>query len=559
MDRGMDIEASGEEARQAEERRLEDRLVAYATPLEAEARDGDDDSGGEADRTTAVQREARGPEELRKHGVWLRLMAKAFKVVIRKRLAEDYAGHHHCPMCNDGVKALVRVTRYDITPQESEIVKAGWAAYTGTGVEADKCGGQSGARVCATPNGDTAGASTQSVRALRDHAERRAETRDYRGALHAALRHGIAEAEAEAQRGERGADAGGATEAPGGRATGGAERTGKAKERLPHWLAWPPTVLLYTVNPTGSKSRRIGTGGAGLLTAFKPSAGECEEAAEWEGATRGWEAAMVFTSSEDNHGKAYDRALDLVERVNRGPTAARAKMVEHATAKEWEKDDGDMDVAGGTRRRDPEGKIAACYRKAGGLGRWSEATAPKRPQERERQPTGAGMTREEEDAMLDDWVRAKRSQEYQVADALKARLKRAGVNAEALRPPPGKGARAGGRQQAPRREERGPEQRLDEWVDAKRQRNYAKADSIAGDLRRQGIDPEVARPRPGGSDGRRNAGPYPRGRQTAPEPRQAIAPAKGRGRPRGEEHTTSGSEQEMGKVPPRSRIERWQQ
>ena len=93
--------------------------------------------------------------------------------------------------------------------------------------------------------------------------------------------------------------------------------------------------------------------------------------------------------------------------------------------------------------------------------------------------------------MLDDWVKAKRMKNYSDADRIRDELRAKGIEPEKKRP--GFDARA-----APPKPPPPPEidieEQLDLWVKAKRAKDFATADRIRGDLRIRGVEPEAARP-----------------------------------------------------------------
>merc|ERR1712228_54019 len=79
------------------------------------------------------------------------------------------------------------------------------------------------------------------------------------------------------------------------------------------------------------------------------------------------------------------------------------------------------------------------------------------------------------DAMLDEWVKAKRTRDFETADQIKAVLRAQGIDPDTARPV-------------------STDALLDEWIKAKRTRDFTTADSIRAVLRAQGVDPDTARP-----------------------------------------------------------------
>jgi len=99
----------------------------------------------------------------------------------------------------------------------------------------------------------------------------------------------------------------------------------------------------------------------------------------------------------------------------------------------------------------------------------------------------------EVEAMLDDWVESKRSKDFDRADSIRAELRKRGIEPENARPQPGRGFEAMGG--ASWSGTPGQEALLDEWVEAKRAKDFDKADSIREQLRAQGVDPDTVRPK----------------------------------------------------------------
>merc|ERR1711972_884690 len=105
-------------------------------------------------------------------------------------------------------------------------------------------------------------------------------------------------------------------------------------------------------------------------------------------------------------------------------------------------------------------------------------------------PSGSAAT----EALLDDWVDAKRTKDFQTADKIRDQLREHGIVADSARPRMGDDARRGAALQpvAGRRRKRDVEEMLEEWVQAKRAKQFDKADSLREALQAQGIDAESA-------------------------------------------------------------------
>jgi len=89
---------------------------------------------------------------------------------------------------------------------------------------------------------------------------------------------------------------------------------------------------------------------------------------------------------------------------------------------------------------------------------------------------------------LDQWVQAKRDKNFELADSIRADLRADGIEPDNVRPPGwnGNDGRRGYDEET--------EKELDRWVTAKRDKNWELADAIREDLRARGIEPDNARP-----------------------------------------------------------------
>eukprot|EP00930_Biecheleria_cincta_P094513 TRINITY_DN8567_c0_g1_i1.p1 TRINITY_DN8567_c0_g1~~TRINITY_DN8567_c0_g1_i1.p1 ORF type:complete len:490 (+),score=93.10 TRINITY_DN8567_c0_g1_i1:88-1557(+) len=90
-------------------------------------------------------------------------------------------------------------------------------------------------------------------------------------------------------------------------------------------------------------------------------------------------------------------------------------------------------------------------------------------------PAGGSTGSPEIDQMLDEWVKAKRMRDFTTADSIRGVLRAQGIDPDTVRPI-------------------STDAMLDEWVKAKRMRDFGTADSLRAALRAQGIDPDTARP-----------------------------------------------------------------
>eukprot|EP00966_Prymnesium_polylepis_P105264 2437923-Prymnesium_polylepis.1 len=132
------------------------------------------------------------------------------------------------------------------------------------------------------------------------------------------------------------------------------------------------------------------------------------------------------------------------------------------------------------------------------------------------------------EAKLDQWVAAKRAKDFATADHLREELRAAGIDAEKARPAHALGGAPPFTPQymAPPPPLPPPpsdtERKLDQWVAAKRGKDFATADHLREELRARGIDAEKARPAHG-------APPPGAGMLAPPPPRmhpQAAIPAR---------------------------------
>ena len=91
------------------------------------------------------------------------------------------------------------------------------------------------------------------------------------------------------------------------------------------------------------------------------------------------------------------------------------------------------------------------------------------------------------DELLDEWVEAKRAKDFGKADGIRAKLRSMGIEPETARPKSGA--------PPPRLEfDAATERKLSEWVKAKRGKEFDTADRLRDELRAAGVDPEVVRP-----------------------------------------------------------------
>merc|ERR1719401_2551902 len=105
---------------------------------------------------------------------------------------------------------------------------------------------------------------------------------------------------------------------------------------------------------------------------------------------------------------------------------------------------------------------------------------------------------------LDKWLVAKRSRDFVTADAIRDELRGMGIDPDTVRPR-GWEHQAGNGSTG----DALTEQQLDQWVAAKRQKDFATADALREELRAKGIDPDTVRPANAGGGkgfGKANAG-----------------------------------------------------
>lgn len=128
---------------------------------------------------------------------------------------------------------------------------------------------------------------------------------------------------------------------------------------------------------------------------------------------------------------------------------------------------------------------------------------------RARQPLERQTFEPEIEAMLDEWVQLKRTGGFEQADEIRDVLRAEGIDPNKARPKEGHAASAGaaamggagffaGASHAPARFDPAIEAELDQWVEAKRAKNYELSDAIQERLRSRGINPAHARPKHGG-------------------------------------------------------------
>ena len=90
-----------------------------------------------------------------------------------------------------------------------------------------------------------------------------------------------------------------------------------------------------------------------------------------------------------------------------------------------------------------------------------------------------GSVSQADEARLDEWVAAKRAKDFGEADKIREDLRTRGIDPDKARP---------------RDQNAAVEAQLDQWVAAKRARDFDTADRIRDSLRALGIDPDKARP-----------------------------------------------------------------
>ena len=106
---------------------------------------------------------------------------------------------------------------------------------------------------------------------------------------------------------------------------------------------------------------------------------------------------------------------------------------------------------------------------------------------------------------LEEWVAAKRARDFVTADRLRSELEANGYHPEKLRPPPGGGGRGG-----PYDDGRGRggggfggdgHRLFDEWLAAKRRRDFETSDRLRAEMKSEGFNPETYHPNKPGGDG----------------------------------------------------------
>jgi len=102
---------------------------------------------------------------------------------------------------------------------------------------------------------------------------------------------------------------------------------------------------------------------------------------------------------------------------------------------------------------------------------------------------------EETENQLDRWVEAKRQKQYATSDAIRGELRQKDIDPEKVRPP-GHDRNPNVDQGPDRTFDADVQAQLDEWVAAKRDKDFARADNLRNELRQMGVEPDSARPSP---------------------------------------------------------------
>lgn len=136
---------------------------------------------------------------------------------------------------------------------------------------------------------------------------------------------------------------------------------------------------------------------------------------------------------------------------------------------------------------DPWGKGGAfgwapepdSWAKGKGGGSWDHGSKGGGDRDHDRARSGPDPWVEDQ---LDRWVDAKRAKDFKTADRLREDLRKNGVDPDKARPPDQKDTPAD------------IDRQLDRWVEAKRAKDFQAADNIRVALRAKGIDPDTERP-----------------------------------------------------------------
>eukprot|EP00930_Biecheleria_cincta_P083559 TRINITY_DN73111_c0_g1_i1.p1 TRINITY_DN73111_c0_g1~~TRINITY_DN73111_c0_g1_i1.p1 ORF type:complete len:863 (+),score=139.61 TRINITY_DN73111_c0_g1_i1:83-2671(+) len=98
-------------------------------------------------------------------------------------------------------------------------------------------------------------------------------------------------------------------------------------------------------------------------------------------------------------------------------------------------------------------------------------------------------------AKLDRWLAAKRMKDYETADVIRKELRAKGIDPEILRPADFvRQGCASALNALPGGFDPQTQAKLDQWVTAKRMKDYKTADDIRKELRAKGVDPDIVRP-----------------------------------------------------------------
>ena len=146
---------------------------------------------------------------------------------------------------------------------------------------------------------------------------------------------------------------------------------------------------------------------------------------------------------------------------------------------------------------DEEDEAAAANDTAPRRGRHDDHPAPAASNGGEENGEPAASNEDTND-LLDRWTEAKRQKNFAKSDALREQLRARGIEPDAARPSQKQlaatASSGGGRPPPPPHMDTETEAKLDQWVNAKRAKDFATADRLREEMCAAGVEPDMVRP-----------------------------------------------------------------